>query len=329
MRRVGKQVQFTVIRAGVVAAIVLIVVGSILSVLHVAVADGRTLGEAGGALGTLGASIAGGFGLGTFLGESYVRRSRAAGDAIWTHLRGLHRQVRDLLEGHGAVPGADADAVRVNLWVHHRAPRHWYRKRLTSVAHLSLNRPPGSDIAWTSGRGLTGRCWETGRPQGRNLTFYGDVGSAGEWTALPDGLTTGLSWDTVRRLKKVDRESPLGLVLVVPVSRFGLTIGCLSIDLAPEISPWWVDVVTGAPLPPALRGTPGLDATEGYGHPGPPTEAAGTSSPPGPGADHPGATCTVITPLDPGYRCRSTAALAADLVTAMEEAAGDVATELA
>lgn len=105
--------------------------------------------------------------------------------------------------------------------------------------------PPPSNVDWTFGKGVIGRCWQLGTDLGVDLRDHvADVAarSPEEWEQLTDEERLGLTYDDFQRTRQH------GVVVATPVlDRSGTVIGVISADtLEGPLDRLWNDRVREA-----------------------------------------------------------------------------------
>jgi hypothetical protein len=105
-----------------------------------------------------------------------------------------------------------------------------WRKRQVRIAKIRLSSVAASGVAWTKGKGVIGRCWETRTSQWAQLDDppFSELGRAPEttWHMLNKTLTYGLSFDDYRAL-----GTKYGTVAAVPImTADDKYIGCIALD---------------------------------------------------------------------------------------------------
>jgi hypothetical protein len=148
-----------------------------------------------------------------------------------------HSTLRELLAGVliGLVDAAQADWKKTGVQVFVVAEHWWLWESQDRAAKLRLAHIEPSGIKWTKGKGLIGRCWETGRPLSKNLeTHFAPLRglSQSQWerrTATVDAY--GLTYEEFQKI-----GHKYGLVAVFPLTRGDEYVGCITADMPPECS---------------------------------------------------------------------------------------------
>ena len=153
-----------------------------------------------------------------------VVRERQLREARW-----FSETLRALLVQVVEASGLDWTAVGVNAFVVRRRYRWLGGEILQRVGRERIrSTPPPSNVLWTFGKGVIGRCWELGTDLGIDLRdHFADVEghSAEEWAQLTDEERLGLTYDDFQRTRQH------GVVVATPVlDRFDSVIGVISAD---------------------------------------------------------------------------------------------------
>ena len=103
--------------------------------------------------------------------------------------------------------------------------------RLRLAATLAFHTRPPTEIEWTRGKGVIGRCWLSGRDEGLNLARP-DVARARDdpelWAQLPDEITMGFSFDEIQKVQGYDAIVAVPATVVVEGNH--RRVGVLSMD---------------------------------------------------------------------------------------------------
>jgi hypothetical protein len=149
--------------------------------------------------------------------------------------RGLARQVSETLRIALVqiidLTGLDWKAVGMNAFVirsgRWRRPRYLHR---IGRERISIH-PLPSEVVWTRGKGVIGRCWELNSDVAVDLAKHFAPYAAfteAEWNALPTDERFGLSYVEFRRTEQ------LGPVVATPMQESnGTIIGVVSVDGPP------------------------------------------------------------------------------------------------
>jgi hypothetical protein len=137
-------------------------------------------------------------------------------------LRGLLVQVVQASNLDWTAIGINAFLVRRRYrWVGARVLDRVGRERIRST-------PAPSRVLWSRGKGVIGRCWESGQDLGFDLReHFAEISdlTADQWADLPHEQRLGLSHDEYLRTRQH------GLVVATPVlDRSGKVIGVISAD---------------------------------------------------------------------------------------------------
>ena len=127
--------------------------------------------------------------------------------------------------------------IGISVWRVRKASRLTEKPaRLQRLARRrATQRPSPSDIEWTRGKGVIGRCWE------RQDEVYRDLRKA--CRKYPDGEVTDARWPEVSDDLKMDMNlkefrmmiGKYGEVLAVPIkSESGTFLGCVAVDVPIE-----------------------------------------------------------------------------------------------
>lgn len=184
---------------------------------------------------------------GVGLAESLARviggvvRERHLRQARW-----FSETLRALLVQVVQASGLDWTAVGVNAFLVRRRFRWFGDEVLQRVGRERIrSTPPPSNVRWTAGKGVIGRCWALGTDLGVDLRHhFRDVegSSAEEWARLGDEERLGLTYEDFQRTRQH------GVVVATPVlDRFDTVIGVISADaLHGPLDRLWNDQVREA-----------------------------------------------------------------------------------
>ena len=125
--------------------------------------------------------------------------------------------------------GLDWKDVGINAFLVRRTPRWFGTPVLHRVGRERIrNTPPPSNVVWTKGKGVIGRCWATATDQGVNLAaLFGPdpVLTESDWLARPEADRIGMSFSDYEKTKNH------GAVVATPIlDREGEVIGVVSAD---------------------------------------------------------------------------------------------------
>lgn len=139
--------------------------------------------------------------------------------------------LRGLLVRVVRASAADWTEVGVNAFLIRRRHRWFGRRRLERVGRERIrNAPASSDVEWTFGKGVIGRCWRYGVPMAVDLRdhFAGFEGCTREmWKGLTDDETLGMTYDDFHKTRQH------AVVAATPIrDRTDRIIGVLSVDIA-------------------------------------------------------------------------------------------------
>jgi hypothetical protein len=132
------------------------------------------------------------------------------------------------------VEDAGADWQKTGIQVFRVRGGLWWKKQVPA-ARLRLAHFQPSRIKWTRGKGIIGKCWETGEPQSMNLEEHfrphANIDELG-WKILPSTIERyGLSFTEFQKTK-----GRFGLVSVFPLTKGDKYLGCITADMPPECS---------------------------------------------------------------------------------------------
>lgn len=127
--------------------------------------------------------------------------------------------------------GAAPEALGVQAYVVSRRAVPPFERHLRRVAKIRLGSgPPGSKIWWTRGKGVIGRCWDSGQAvlmdTGAAYAPWADA-SPEQWAAAPDDVRLGLAHDEFARI-----VGKYAVVVATPVfGAQGRVRGCVVADV--------------------------------------------------------------------------------------------------
>ncbi len=170
-----------------------------------------------------------------------VIRERRLREARWFSetLKALLVQVVQASQLDWTAVGVNAFVVRHRHgWIGRRVLRRVGRERIRST-------PVPSNVLWTRGKGVIGRCWALGTDLGVDLRdHFADVedSTADEWEELTEEQRLGLSYDDFQRTRQH------GVVVATPLlDRRERVIGVISADsLEGPLERLWNDQVREA-----------------------------------------------------------------------------------
>jgi hypothetical protein len=125
--------------------------------------------------------------------------------------------------------GLDWKDVGINAFLVRRRPRWFGTPLLERVGRERIrNTPPPSNVVWTKGKGVIGRCWATATDQGVNLTaLFGpaDGLTEAEWLARSEEDRLGMTYADYQKTRYH------GVVVATPIlDRDAEVIGVVSAD---------------------------------------------------------------------------------------------------
>ncbi len=94
-------------------------------------------------------------------------------------------------------------------------------------------RPVPSSIDWTIGKGIIGKCWETGQEQVVDTSVFDREHSAvtrSQWDALDVATRRALSYDEYHRIR-----FKYGTVIAMPLLRQEKVVGVVALDAPPGV----------------------------------------------------------------------------------------------
>lgn len=140
------------------------------------------------------------------------------------HLRALLVSALVYVVRHCSAPW-DLTGVQVFL----RTGWLW-RERHARAAKIRLASAPEAGVNWTKGKGVIGRCWETGTSHVARLDAppFSDLGNipAYRWPTVDAAIRYGLSHAEYHALR-----GKYGTVIAVPVVTGGTYRGCVTLDM--------------------------------------------------------------------------------------------------
>ncbi len=151
------------------------------------------------------------------LGKQAKRRSQ-----IGKALRGLPWAI------HRIDPSVPVSVLGASAWI----IKGWGRwQRLERIGRERVNDSPGpTNITWTKGKGVVGRCWQDEQPMiidtGRIDERWGNC-TAQQWAKVREDTRMGLSHEKFRKV-----TGKYGTVVAVPMYDAGShdMIGCVTLD---------------------------------------------------------------------------------------------------
>jgi len=147
---------------------------------------------------------------------------------------GTERDLRSYLESCLRLIVEDTNLepldIGVNAFFVSRRRLKFWEPFLRKASRIRIRTHSHSRIWWTKGKGVIGRCWESGKDEGFDLSKI-NVSSAVEWDRLADKDRLGLNFS------EYERTRHYGAIVVVPIiDPRGKFRGCVSVDAPREMT---------------------------------------------------------------------------------------------